>query len=342
MSEAGPSPAAPPTEVAAPDSGEPAAPTRRGRARAGRVSGWWLLWLLTVAALGAASWRFVYQPLDARATAIQQQLVRTRAEVDALAEAHGALTGQLEAERAATRSLREALAHLEARASGQETAWRLAEAEYLLRQAAHAARLGRDPRLVETALGGADHALAATGAAQWLPVREDIARARAALAGVEVVDTVSLLLDLRAHAQALEKAPLRGEPLATGPRNLPQAQSWRERLERLVRDVFVLRRVDSPGLPDRALVRIQLRLRFLQAELALERRDSEALAVHVEDLRQLVQAHYDPDAPAVAAVQRELNELGGLNLSPALPDLSDLPERLRTLRDARDLPEDIP
>lgn len=294
------------------------APARPGQARALAVV--FVLWLLTLAGVGAAGWVYVWRPLEARLAASEAATARSRDELGALSQALGTARGQAEAQAVALDSTRRTLARLEAHMAGNASAWRLAEAEYLLRSAAQSAQLRQDPGLVLAALSGADAALAAVGDPAFVPVREAIAVARAEVEAVGAPDVVGTRLELRAQAHQLDALPLRSEPGRPGPATLPDAPTWRDRLVQLVREVFVWRRVDGAGAlgPDGpALVRGMLELRVLQAELALEQRDTQAWRLHLADLDQLLVLGWGEDTPAARTVRDHLRTLAALELAPA-------------------------
>lgn len=340
-------------EPSVPDPGAPSRPspgTTRGRAapvRSGTamavVFG---LWLMTLAGALAAGWVYVYRPLMERLGGIESTTVGLRADIETLSGSSGALAGRLSGQEIALANVRQAVARIDARTAGFESAWRAAEAEHLLRIAAQAARLRQDPAVARAALDAADEALAASAEPAWVPVREAIAQARTALDAVVAVDRVGLRLDLRARAQALTDAPLHGLPGdGAGPRTLPPAQSWWARLEALAREVFVLRRVDGAsalGPQGADLVRAELRVRFAQAEIAVDRGDTQALRAALEDIGALLEAYYDPAAPATAAALETTAQMARLDLEPALPDLSAPLERLREAMARQAEPESSP
>ena len=309
---------------ARPESGAPgaadertAARSRPGQARALAVV--FVLWLLTFAGAGAAAWVYLWQPLQGRLADLDAAMARNGDEIGALTQALGTVRGQAEAQSVALESTRRTLARLESHMAGNVAAWRLAEAEYLLRSAAQSARLRQAPALVLAALEGADTALAATGDPSFVPVREAIAVARARVEAVEAPDVVGTRLELRAQALVLADLPLRSEPGQAGPVSLPAAPTWRDRLAQLVREVFVWRRVDGAGAlgPDGpALLRGVLELRVLQAELALEQRDSQAWRLHLADLDRLLVLGWGEDVPAVTEVRARLRALADLELAP--------------------------
>lgn len=331
-----------PPEPSSGPAGARATPARSGTAMA-VVFG---LWLMTLAGALAAAWVYVYVPVTERLSDAESTAAGLRADIETLTGANGALAGRLSGQEIALASVQQAIARVDARTAGFESAWRTAEAEHLLRIAAQAAHLRQDPAIARAALDAADNALAASAEPAWVPVRDAIAEARTALDAVVTVDRVGLRLELRARAEALGQAPLHGLPGGTaGPRTLPPAQSWWDRLVALVREVFVLRRVDGAsalGPQGADLVRAELRVRFAQAEIAVDRGDTQALRGALEDITALLKGYYDPAAPATMAALETAARMARIDLEPALPDLSAPLDRLHQATARQAEPESSP
>jgi len=240
--------------------------------------------------------------------------------------------------------------------------WKAAEAEYLLLIANHRLRLMRDRKTAVAALQAADERLRDTGDPSWLPVRDAIASELAALRAVDLPDLpgvaarIAALIDQAGHLRLRGAAPPRPGPAGSAAAKPPTAAraGGSERptpdqghsVESLLRDslkglqsVLEIRRHDRPVVamlpPDQQYfvlenLRLQLqaaRLGALEAGPDLYRSSLQTAQTWLGDL-------FDPGDPATRAMQDELTQLQGIDVRPALPDISGSLKRLRERRKA--------
>ncbi|WP_448510170.1 uroporphyrinogen-III C-methyltransferase [Immundisolibacter sp.] len=281
---------------------------------------------------GAAVWLRGWQPLQAQLAGQAQTQADLARRLDALDAWQGTASDDLAALEGRSRAL---TARLEQLAPARLTAWSLAEADYLIRSAQRAAQLDYDPARAALALELASSSLAAVPGSSGL--RAAIDSNRAALTKVRVPDLDTLSGQLAQAASALKTAPLR-EPGPVAVESTPPGwrgaaqQAWRQ-----LSEVIVVQRVDAPVQPllrpqEQQYLRQQLALKLAAADYALRRRDTSALHGELTDLRAWADAYLDGSTPATAQALVALDELGGLELSPALPDFSGLSEQLAALR----------
>lgn len=319
---------------------DPPLPRPAHRAPRGRV--WLMLVLLALLTAGvlAVVWRGVYQPAQVAIHSAQARSADLQTQVETLAGAQGELSGTVTATKLKVAALEQALDRLYARVSSQDAAWRVAEAEHLLRTAAEMAALRRDAAAATAALAGADRALAAIRDPAWAPVRAAIAEAQAQLAAHPQPDVEGIRHALRALDSALLAAPLADQPPALSDRQrAAPAGTWWQRIRAALLEVFVLRRDAGSAVvgPEAGfLVRQMVRLRFAQAELALDMQDGTALRARLADIQALL-AHYRSDAGSVRYAHTELERLGALPVGVPLPDITPPVRVLNEVQNAQRL-----
>lgn len=234
--------------------------------------------------------------------------------------------------------------------------WLVEEAEHLLTVAMQQAQLAGQPDSALAALDLADQSLRMTEDEGWLPVREAIAAARAALSEVERPDVGGAVVELRQVAQDLAQVPITDTPAAlsrgAGGEEAKTADSsagaegvarWREAMREATDQlgaIFVVQRSDTPVEPlrtpqERAFLREQLRLRLLAAEVELLSGQIDAFKASLERSREWLQRYYPADVPAVQAARERLQALEGRSFEQAMPDLSTPLQRLREIRRRR-------
>jgi uroporphyrin-3 C-methyltransferase len=285
--------------------------------------------------LGAALlWQRVWLPLRAELDAQQRAQAELARRLDALEAWQTVASDDLAALETHSRELAARLDELE---PSRLTAWALAEAEYLVLSAQRAAAVARQDDRAALALRLASANLTPVPASG--PARRAIDAACSALEQVQMPNIGSLSRELARAADVLAAAPLRepGAPPAeavTGGWRGAVQQAWQQ-----LSDVIVVQRVGTPVQPllrphETDYLRQQLALKLAAADFALQRRDTEAFRRQLADLQTWVTAYLDTAAAATGAALATLARLGGVDLQPPLPDLSDLDGALLTLRRA--------
>ncbi|HHQ42237.1 MAG TPA: hypothetical protein ENK20_08095 [Chromatiales bacterium] len=336
---------------------EAAAPAPPPPARSARAALAFAVLALLVA-LGAAAAGGWYAWRETRLEAERAgRTAALAARIEALEGREAALARRLdEALAAAAReraALREALEALARRAGRRAGGWRLAEAEHLVRMAALRLRLARDVEGALAAVEEADAAVRELADPALIPVREALARARAALAAVPRPDVEGMALELAALAERVESLPLApayrraAPPPAAGggeEAGAEEGPAWRRALARAwqaLRSLVVVRRADRPVQPllapdEQYFLVLNLRLKLDAARLALLEGREGAFRAALADARRWLGTYFDPEDAAVAAMDAGLARLAGARLSPPLPDLSEALERIRAALAARE------
>jgi len=314
--------------------------------------------LVALAALGLSGWQLY---------STQQELASTRQELAGrLAEGNGSakeLRGLTEQAVAAARSSDAKLAVLEGRvneAAGQyatlngmyqeltktRSDWMLSEVEHTLAMASQQLQLAGNIPAAISALQTVDERLSKIDQPQLIGVKKAVATDLEKLKALPVLDSVGLTVKLDRLTLASDTLPLvvdahhlQDRPVAAHPlgANLP---FW----ERLVRDISQslgelvhIRRMDKPEAlllsPEQVFfLRENLKMRLLDAHLALMQRDGTTFDADINAAQSYVLRYFDNDAPATRQWLATLLELKGAPINVALPDLN---ASLKAVHDAQ-------
>ncbi|MFN2308994.1 MAG: uroporphyrinogen-III C-methyltransferase [Gammaproteobacteria bacterium] len=295
--------------------------------------------------------------IDARSQTLDQRLQGFKDRLDDDLAASERSRRELEAQQArlvaAQAGLEDALALLRAQVGRSQHDWVLAEAQYLMIVASQRVQLQRDVATAIAALQAADQRLQSLADPGLTPVREQLAQELAALRAVALPDLAGIALTLDSLAGDLAGLPLRETRVAvpaglTSPDaqvvEAPAADDWTRLPRQLwdaLRRLVVVRYNDAPVGPllapeQQFFLHENLRLHLGTARLAALLGDSASYRASLNTAAAWLGAHFAEDAPRVVAARAELTRLAGLELRPALPDLS---ASLRLLRERARLAE---
>ncbi len=272
--------------------------------------------------------------LDERIQRERENLTRLAEKIGGTSPTADSLTGRvIKLEEVLTRTL------------GGENArflWVVEQAEYFLRSANAQENLAGNSAGALTALQFADDRLRDAADPRLSPVRKLLAGEIATLRALPRVDTEGMTLKLAGLESALpqlprrQAAPARFSPEPAAP---PADASGLERARQALRNAFLsivsVRRTDEPTatlLTDEAssLLAQSLAMELQMARLALLRGDAHAFRAAVAAAQRDIEKYFDTAAPPVADALAVLNELAGVNMPKALPDISaSLVELLR-------------
>lgn len=355
MSEA-PTPPLPPSPdtSAPPEAARPAAPRRSDHQR------YWLLAAVVVGGLalwGQFSLTRFKDDAGRRIAEIEQRLNQTQAaatRADAEARSAAQKVAVLESQLAEEQGQREALQELYAELSRGRDDAAIIEVDRLVGIAAQELQLGANINAALAALQTADARLARIDNARFMPLRRALARDVERLKAAPTVDVTGLALKLDTLAQSVEQWPLSAEvwgapaaPVApvkpaTGRAPLAEAadNNWarlRAWLAAEFGDLVRIRDVNVPealliGPSQQRLVRQELRLRLLDARLALLARNDRIFRADLAEADSLVARYFDGRQPAVAAAQTQLRTLAKTVLSVDAPTITDSAAAVRQLR----------
>lgn len=361
------------TPVAAPDSGTPSplpAPAVASSPSALAVSAWRGPWpYLAIAALALAGWQWMETRLKLADT--QQEVARRLAESESLGKESRLLAGQVQTQLGA---LQEKLAALETKldeSQSQQAAlenlyqelartrddWALTEIEQSITLAAQQLQLAGNVGGAVLALQAADARLAGNTRPQFIGLRKvlnrDLDRLRALpqvdLPGMNLrlenvivaIDTLPLAVDARPRHDAAGK-PAAGEAVtpATG------LDFWRRLGSEFWQDVRALVRIqrfdrDEPALlaPGQSFfLRENLKLRLLNARLALLARDQWTFRNEVGHARAWIERYFDGRDKAVQTALGALKQLSASEISIELPSLNDSLAAIRNFKVGKERP----
>jgi len=298
-------------------------------------------------ALGIAGWQYYETRLEL--TALQQQLKQKQAEAGGAARE---LRGLTEQALAASRGSDAKIARLEEQmtvASGQYATlngmyqeltknradWLLSEVEHTLAIASQELQLTGNVNGTIVALEGVNARLGQFDRPQLIGVKRALGRDLETLKALPKLDSVGLTVNLDRLLLAVEQLPLVVDlhqlEATTSKAQPASGQPWWERLARDVAqslgELVHIRRMDKPEAlllaPEQAFsLRKNLKLRLLDARLALHQRDGATFRANLNAARSYVNRYFDRDALQTRQWLASLAEFDKAPLDVKLPDLS--------------------
>ncbi|MDK9701827.1 MAG: uroporphyrinogen-III C-methyltransferase [Sulfuritalea sp.] len=309
----------------------------------------------------------VAQWVDTRiqVSSLQQELARRLGEGDAVAkegrmlarqsqEALAALqakVGVLEAKLAEAQSQALALEAMYQELSSSRDERVLAEVEQAVVIAMQQLQFAGNVEAALIALQGADARLARSVQPQFLPVRKLIARDIERLKATPGANVTGLSLKIESVVAVIDSLPLAYEqrPKAdtakpATPAKPVSADYWRQLgtdLWREFRQLVRLERIDQndPALlsPTQSFfLRENLKLRLLNARLALLQRDGKTFREEIRQSREHLERYFDGRAKPVQAAQGTLKTLATTDVTFDMPGLAETLTALRNLKFARE------
>lgn len=332
------------------------------------VSRWRAAWhrpLLLVGAVALALVAALWVDTRMQVTGLQQEFARRLADGDSVAREALALArqsqealaavhakqGALEAKLAETQSQAVALEAMYQELSSTRDERMLAEVEQAVVIAMQQLQFAGNVEAALLALQGAEARLARSAQPQFLPARKlvlrDIERLKAApganVSGlslkiesvVSVIDSLPLAYEQRPRADRV-KVDSRSKPGGTEFWRELGADLWHE-----VRQLVRIERIDQsdPALlsPDQGFfLRENLKLRLLNARLALLQRDGKTFGDEIRRSREHLDRYFDARAKPVQAAQSTLKALATTDVNSGLPGLSETLTALRNLKVAHE------
>ncbi|MEN3278727.1 MAG: uroporphyrin-III C-methyltransferase [Massilia sp.] len=258
--------------------------------------------------------------------------------------------GVLESRQLENQSQQLALEQLYQDLSKTRDEWALSEVEQVLSTASQQLQLAGNVQGALLALQNADRSLSRSDKPQFISVRRaiaaDIEKLKATpavdLAGVAVrldsviaqVDTLPLLSDEKPLLPAAPVRAQRGQaqapavPLTLGERMLATWRNWSAEMWNDVRQLIRVRSVNTPEAlmlsPDQNyFVRENLKLRLLNARLALLSRDETTFAGDLAAAQETLNKYFDTRARSTQQALAVLRQVRANNLAIELPTLAD-------------------
>ncbi len=302
------------------------------------------LWLDTRGRIGATQEELAKRLRDIEIESREARTLGRQAQ-EGLRDAQ-AKVGALEAKLAESQNQQLALEALYQELARNRDEWQLAEIEQVLAIAQQQLQLSGNVRAALLALQLAESRLSRADRPQFLPVRRALTRDIDRLKSLPTLDVPGLSLALDRLVASVDALPLafderieRPAPAKADKPAPPAAEEnafvrlgsevWRE-----LRQLVVVRRIDAPEAPLIApqqawFLRENLKLRLLNARLALLTRDE---AGYREDLRvsqNWIQRYFDARAKASQAALAQLKQLSAASVSFEPPSIADSLEAVR-------------
>ena len=260
--------------------------------------------------------------------------------------------GALDAKVAESQNQQIALESLYQELARNRDEWQLAEIEQVLAIAQQQLQLSGNVRAALLALQLAESRLSRVDRPQFLPLRRALTRDIDRLKSLPALDVPGLSLAIDRLIASVDAMPLAFDERAERPaaakaaKSVPPAEEnffarlggevWKE-----LRQLVVVRKVEAPEppllLPQQAwFLRENLKLRLLNARLALLTRDE---AGYREDLRVAqawIQRYFDARAKASQAALAQLRQLSSASISFEPPSIVDSLEAVRGFKSRRE------
>jgi len=348
----------------------PTPPTLRQRAQAALAALRRPSVLIAVLALLLLGWQWL--ETRARLEDLQQQLAKRLAESDTLAKEDRILAKQTQE---VLQSLQGKVGGLDiklAEAQGQQLALEamyqelsrsrderlLAEIEQSVSIATQQLQLAGNVEVALIALQSADARLSLAGQGQprFLPLRKLINRDIERLKALPLADVSGIALKLESVIAAVDKLPLafeqRPRPVASA--KVPAADKkeneisslgfWQELGRDLWAEAKQLIRIERIDRSDPALLspthafflRENLKLRLVDARLALLQRDSKTYREDLRQARDWLERYFDTREKPVQSAVATLKGVSSIDLNLELPTLSETLAALRNMKLARE------
>jgi uroporphyrin-3 C-methyltransferase len=296
---------------------------------------------------------------------LQQELAKRLADGDSMAKEGRTLArqsqdsvaslqakvGVLEAKLAETQSQAVALEAMYQELSSTRDERVLAEVEQAVTIAMQQLQFAGNVEAALSALQGADARLARSAQLQFLPVRRLIARDIERLKATPGANISGLSLKIESVVAAVDGLPLAYEqrPKAdaakpVSPARPASTEYWREIGADLWRELRQLVRIERIDQGDPALLspnqsfflRENLKLRLLNARLALLQREGKTFREEIRQSREQLDRYFDARAKPVQAAQSTLATLATTDVTFDLPGLAETLTALRNLKFARE------
>lgn len=275
--------------------------------------------------------------------------VLARQAQETMREAQGKIA-VLDAKLAESQSQQLALESLYQELSRNRDEWALAEIEQVLTIAAQQLQLSSNVRAALLALQLVESRLARSDRPQFIPVRKAVARDIERLRALPAFDIAGLSLKLDGLVAAVDALPLAFDERSAEPgRGASPAKAqaegffyrfgaelWGE-LKSLVR----IRAMDAPEPPLLApshayFLRENLKLRLLNARLALAMRDEAGFREDMRVAQAWVNRYFDARAKPAASFAGQLKQLGATSFAFELPTLADSLDAVRSFKARRE------
>jgi uroporphyrin-3 C-methyltransferase len=226
--------------------------------------------------------------------------------------------------------------------------WVLAEIEQVLTIASQQLQLAGNVQVALAALQTADARLARPGRPQFLPLRKVFARDIERLKTAPSLDVPGLAVKLDQLIAAVDSLPLMQDarPQATAVTKRESDGLWESLVAELLGELKQLVRIQNVENADPALLsppqafflRENLKLRLLNARLALLARDETAYRGDVKVAASWLERYFDTRSQAAAATAVTLKQLGSGTVGASFPTIGESLAAVRSYKSIRQQP----
>jgi uroporphyrin-3 C-methyltransferase len=324
--------------------------------------------LLTLVLLGVLVLAGAYSWYDARSRigATQDEIARRLRDIESESREAKLLARQaqelmreaqskisvIESKLAESQSQQLALESLYQELSRNRDEWALAEIEQVLTIAAQQLQLSSNVRAALLALQLAEARLARSDRPQFIPIRKAVARDIERLRAVPSIDVTGVSLKLDGLVAAVDALPLafdeRTAESAKGAKPAARTDAPEGFLSRFgselwgeLKSLIRIRSMDAPEPPLLApshayFLRENLKLRLLNARLALAMRDEAGFREDMRVAQAWVNRYFDARSKPAAAFSAQLKQLGATSFAFELPTLAESLEAVRGFKARRE------
>lgn len=314
----------------------------------------WIALLISAAALAIAGWQWWEN--QQRAGKLQDELARRLSAGDTVSKESLVVSHQVQESLAA---LQGKVAALDARMSesqGQQAALEamyqelsrggdervLAEIEQAVNLASQQLLLAGNVTAALVALQNADARLARAEQGPLGGLRAALSRDIERLKALPLVDVPGLALKIDSVVSAVDAMPLAFEAKPSAPAAVAAVESvwWRKLVLDVWQEIRQLVRVERLDRPDPAvlspqnifILREHLKLRLVNARLALLQRDTKTYHEDIVQSRSWIERYFDVRAKPTQEALATLSQVAGVELKLEVPTLDDTLTALRNLK----------
>lgn len=334
------------------DRTSPAAESRQAPKRRARLASLWTIGFALVALLFAWQWYDARVRINALRGELAQRVrdieadsrdarLSARQAQEAMREAL-AKVAQLDLKLGEYQNHQTSLEALYQDLSRSRDDWVLAEIEQVLTIASQQLQLVGNVPAALSALQAADARLARSSRPQFLPLRKAFAHDIARLKSAPGLDVPSVAVKLDQMIAGVDSLPLAQDmrPQPTAPEKAQPSGFWGRLAEDLLREFRQLITIQRADGTDAALLtpsqgyllRENLKLRLLNARIALLARDEVAYRSDVEAAGAWLARYVDVRSGAAASMAASLKQLRSIGTSPLFPTMNESLAALRAYK----------
>lgn len=318
----------------------------------------WIALLIAVAALAMAGWQWWEN--QQRAGKLQDELARRLSAGDSVSKESLVLSRQAQESLAALQGKVAALDARMTESQGQQATLEamyqelsrggdervLAEIEQAVNLASQQLLLAGNVTAALVALQSADARLAGAEQGPLVGLRAALGRDIERLKALPLVDVPGLALKIDSVVSAVDAMPLAFEARPQQPAAVAAVESvwWRKLVLDAWQEIRQLVRIERLDRPDPALLspqnsfilRENLRLRLVNARLALLQRDTKTYHEDIVQSRSWIERYFDVRAKPTQEALATLSQVVGAELTLEVPKLDDTLTALRNFKLGRD------